>query len=400
MESTHLISAGSRRTLALACGVFLAAGVTLAGLGPALPHLAAHVGYDIAALGWLFTAISAGVVLAQVAAGSASDRHGQRPVMSAGMLLMSCGTLGVSLGGSLVTLLISALLAGVGFGCVLAAGNVLVARLFPTNSAAALNGVNLFFGVGSMLGPMVAGLAGARLGIPQAALWVGAGLLLALAPTVLGRAVRPPTQAVAAYPKSAAPRAAAFWLLGLLMLIYTGTEVGFGAWVTVYMINSTNLAPAAAALVASSFWLALTIGRALGALLGLRMRSQTLLVVSLLGILSGAAILTIGVGDLGRSAAGVLLIGLMCGPVFPTVLSVVTSTARESGAAASLVLALGNCGGLIIPALLGLLLSRYGSMAAAGLVFAAALTMVALYGAVMWLGAAANRSGAMHETQL
>ncbi len=391
MELTHQISTAPRRTMALACGVFLMAGITLAGLGPTLPHLAVNVGYDLAALGWLFTAISAGVVLAQFSAGPASDRLGQRPVLSAGMLLMSGGAVGVTLGWTLATLLAGALLIGIGFGCVIAAGNMLVAGLFPARSAAALNGVNVFFGIGSMIGPVVSGVAGARLGLPQAALWVGAGLLIALAPTVLGRMARPRPRTAAAA-EYTPPRSAAFWLIGLLLLVYVGTEVGFGAWVTVYMIASAKLAPASAVLVASGFWLAITLGRVLGTMLGLRLGPPTLLMVSLLGVLGGAALLTFGVGDLGRSVAGVLLLGLSCGPVFPTVLAVIASGGRASGTAASLVLALGNCGGLVIPALIGLLLSRYGPAAAAELVLGAAVIMVALCVVVVRSGIVESRA--------
>lgn len=56
----------------------------------------------------------------------------------------------------------------------------------------------------------------------------------------------------------------------------------------------------------------------------------------------------------------------------------VTTAAHGSSASASLVLALGNGGGLIIPVLLGVLLSRYGPSAVAAAVLAAALAMVAL----------------------
>ena len=86
MQSTQ--PAGALRTLAIACAVFLSAGVVLASFGPSLPRLAANVGYDIAALGGLFTAISGGVVLAQFGAGPGSDRFGQRAVLAGGMLLM------------------------------------------------------------------------------------------------------------------------------------------------------------------------------------------------------------------------------------------------------------------------------------------------------------------------
>jgi fucose permease len=91
--------------------------------------------------------------------------------------------------------------------------------------------------------------------------------------------------------------------------------------------------------------------------------------------LLGAAMLNLGIGHYATTMAAVLLFGLSCGPVFPTVLALVV---RESGSATSLALALGNGGGLIIPAALGLLLAQRGPAAAAGLVFAAAVAMIVI----------------------
>jgi fucose permease len=384
MERTSTFGAAAYRTMALACAVFLSAGVMFAGLGPTLPLLARQIGQDIAVLGGLFTAVSLGIILAQVGAGRASGRFGQRSVLAAGMLLMGVGSVGVTLGPNLVALLGAALLLGLGFGGVLAGGNLLVAQLFPSRSAAALNGVNLFFGLGSMLGPALAGFAGAGLGAPQAGMWAGAGLLLALAPMVLVYAAQPAGQASVARAEHEPAHPAAGWLLGLLLLIYIGTEVGFSGWLTVFMTAGGNLAPAGAALVLSGFWLALTLGRTLGAVLGMRLAAPLLLMISLLGLLSGATLLVLGLSNQFVSIAGVLLLGLSCGPVFPTVLAIVANTARDSGATTSLVLAIGNGGGLIVPVLLGVLLTQYGPLAAASMVVVAALAMLALCAAVLW----------------
>jgi fucose permease len=381
-------SRGPYRTLALACAVFLAAGTMLASLGPSLPFLAERAGQDLATLGWMFTALSAGVVAAQPAVGPAGERFGLRAVLAAGMALMGASMLGVSVARSLPALLGGTLLAGVGFGAVLAAGNVLVARLFARRSASALNGVNVFFGVGSIIGPAIVGLAGRRLGLPQAALWVGGGLMLALTPMVLWLAASPSGLAGHASPAADPQRPTRAWLLGFLLLLYTGTEVGLGGWVSVYMARSAALDPAAAALAASGFWLALTAGRAGGALLGLRLSPRALLLSTLSGLLGGAILLALGVGSYGLSVAGVLLLGLACGPVFPTVLSVITAAAQGGSGAAGLALSLGNSGGLVIPALLGLLLARFGPPAMAGSVLLAAAAMLAL-GAVA-LGRAAR----------
>jgi MFS transporter, FHS family, L-fucose permease len=379
MDLTHRASPGARHTFALVCGVFLAVGAILAGIGPILPHLATNVGYDIAALGSLFTAISSGVMLAQFGIGPAIDRFGQRPVLTAGLLLMSVGTVGVTLGRSLAVLLVGALLVGLGFGSVLTSGNILIARLFPRHSATALNGVNVFFGVGSMLGPAAAGVVGMRMGTPQVALWVGAGLLFALAPVVLNFAVAPQlVHADLADPSRGPSRPAGLWLLGFLLLLYSGTEVGFSGWVTLYLVNAANFTPATAALGAAAFWLALTLGRALGTILGLRLTPLALLTFSVVGLLGGAVMLISTVGTPGGSIASVVLLGFSSGPIFPTVIAIVTTATQGSGTPASRVLALGTSGGLILPALLGLLLTRYGPPAMAGMILAVALALVAL----------------------
>jgi fucose permease len=307
---------------------------------------------------------------------------------------MGVGALGVTLSGSLIAMLVCALLAGFGFGAVLTAGNLLVARLFAARSAAALNGVNVFFGVGSVLGPALAGLAGARLGLPQLGLWAGAALLLLLAPAILAFAAPPPAGQAASGPAGKPSSAAVIWLLALLLLLYVGTEVGFGGWVTVYLLNGANFSPATAALLASGFWLALTGGRVIGAALGLRMTPLTLLSAALAGLVAGAALLLLGGGA--PTIAGVLLLGLSCGPVFPTTLSVVTTAAGGAGRV-GLVLALGNCGGMILPALFGVLLSRYGPAAMAGTVLAASAAMLGLCAAAA--AASAARSAIVAAVQ-
>ena len=55
---------------------------------------------------------------------------------------------------------------------------------------------------------------------------------------------------------------------------------------------------------------------------------------------------------------------------------------RGSGAAASLALALGNSGGLVVPAVLGLLLTKYGATMMAGLLLAGSL-LLAILGTVI-----------------
>jgi fucose permease len=382
MQLSRISSSAAYRTAVIISGVFFTAGLTIAAIGPSLPVLAARSGVEAAALGGLFTMFSSGVMLAQVAVVRASRRFGQRVTLAASMALMCIGSLAVAQGSGLPALFGAALLGGFGFGGVLATGNMLVAQLFPARSAAALNGINVFFGLGSIVGPALAAVAQARFSAPQMALWVGAAAVGALSPVVLGVAARGAGEPAGDRGDSRGAAPVHSWLLGFLLLVYTGTEIGFGAWLTLYMIASAGMDGTRAALVVSGFWLALTSGRVLAVALGGRMSAFSLLKLCLVGLLSGAALLALGIGNIPMTLVGVLIFGLSCGPVFPTVVALLTSGPR-SGPATSRALALGNGGALLTPALLGLLLTRYGPPAVAALLVLAALLMIGLGAAAL-----------------
>jgi fucose permease len=390
MQTTPLLRS-ARVSFVLACGTFLSAGMILSGLGPSLPYLAERVDREIAALGGMFSALSLGVVVVQAVIGRLGARFGLRAVLAGGMALLAAGALAISLGPNLPALLAGAFVTGIGFGVVLAAGNSLVARLFAGRSAAALNGVNVFFGVGSLLGPAIAGIGLRLIGTPQATLWVGASLLLLLAGGVLAWAAAPPPLSIQATRESSGVKEIRLWLLGFLLLLYTGTEVGLGGWITVYMGISAGMDPPAAALTTSGFWLALTLGRALGAVLGMRLAPLTLLIGSLGGLLLGATMLLTGVGNPALSIAAVLVLGLACGPVFPTALALATQGRTGTG----IVLGVGNGGGLILPALLGVILTGYGPGAMAATVVGTALLMIALWSLIARSSAPVQQSDSL-----
>jgi fucose permease len=378
--STSMPPLSPRATLAVACAIYAAAGLSLSAVGPSLAALAANVAQPVAALGAQFTAFSTGTVLVQLVAAPLGARFGQRAVLSSGALLLGLGMLGESLSGSLTLLLLCALLGGLGFGCVLAAGVLLVTRLFPARGTSALNLVNLFFGVGAVLGPLVADLGRISVGRPEAALMLGAVALLALAPVIRLAAETPSAD------RSSGGPASVPWgvvlLLGLLLLLYSGSEIAVGGWATLYLEQSALMAPAQVALALSGFWLALTAGRALGALLGLRVPAMALLGGALALILGAAGLLVATVGNAPLSVLGLLLLGLGCGPVFPTTMALVAVVSQGRGGAASMALAIGNVGAGLIPPLLGVVLSDAGPRAGITLLLWAALAMLLLFGSV------------------
>jgi fucose permease len=74
--------------------------------------------------------------------------------------------------------------------------------------------------------------------------------------------------------------------------------------------------------------------------------------------------------------AAVLIIGLFFGPIYPTTFSISASLFKESsGKAAGLIVALASLGGMFLPPLQGVVLTRFGSQAS--------VLLIALYTAGM-----------------
>jgi fucose permease len=270
-----------------------------------------------------------------------------------------------------------------GHGAVDVGTNILIAQVFARRSAAALNLLNVFFGAGAVAGPLAASLALRQWDTALPALWVGVGLLalsFGLLPRLPGLRPSAAGPARAGYSALALLRSPVLWVLGGVLLLYVGLENGMASWTTEYLRRTTPLATAAAALVTSGFWLALTLGRVAAAVAGLRLSADRILRLTLGGALAGGALLAASTGQAWLSLAGVLLTGLCYGPVFPTMLSVTTARYPQApGTATSVVVSFASAGGMLLPWLQGVLLERAGPPASVAWVAFGAAAMLALY---------------------
>lgn len=267
---------------------------------------------------------------------------------------------------------------------------MLIAQVFSARSAAALNLLNVFFGLGAVAGPAIAGLTLRLWGTALPALWLGAGLALVEAPLILLLPGATPTRddASPAHATVSLLRSTRLWAIGALVLVYVGVENGMASWTTVYLERTTALDQAAGALITSAYWLALTAGRMVAALAGTRLSAERLLLISLAGALAGGALLATSTGSAPLTIGAVLLLGFCFGPIFPTTLAITTATFRRApGTAASMVVAMGSAGGTSLPWLQGVLLERSGPSASVLLVAASTLAMLGLHvGRGTWSG--------------
>jgi fucose permease len=369
-----------RTTLAVACAALFVVGVVNGALGPLIPLLAGKVSAPIEALGAIFTALFFGAVAAQLAGGWLNERVGLRSMVLVGTALLSIGVLGITVSPTLPLLLASACVAGLGQGALELSTNVLVPTVYAGRKAvSATNLLHFAFGVGAVVAPLSVSAAAELWGTPMPALLLSAAIGLCTLVLGGGLLLDPgAAEGAGEKPGGVLYRAPSLWLLAALSFLYVGGEMGVGGWTTVYLERTSALGAGAIALVISAFWLALTAGRLLGAWLGTRFRSVTLLGCGVAGGFLGALLILVAGGHAVPTVAGTLLLGASYGPIYPT--AVVMTTERFPFApspAVSVIMAVGSFGGMLLPPLQGVLLAQGGPPASAALVAAGATGMLA-----------------------
>ncbi len=361
---------------------FVLTGVVSNLLGALLPLLSLRLSLSDTQAGYLFTAQFSGMLTGNMASGRMIARLGLRRTLVAGYVFMAAGVAALGLDGW-VAAAASICLYGSGLGLTIPPTNLSVAESNPEKSAAALNVLNLAWGLGAVTCPSVVAIFAQRneLLLPQlmllSALAAIALLLSQLADGAFAGQSKPAHQPggdVATIWRS--PTAI---LIGSLIFLYVGTENAIGGWVATYTQRATSAPVAAWAMAQSLFWATLLAGRGIAPLILRRLAGDKLVVASLAIAGCGAALLLGGMGLTGHWS-GIALAGAGMAAVFPTTIAVYSQVfGARAARSVGLLFAIGGLGGASLPWLVGLVSSRAGSLRTGMFVpLLAILAMIAL----------------------
>lgn len=360
-EQTPAAAPSGLSLLAVIWIAFFAFGMLFGALGPSFQELAEHTGSTLTQIGLISSLTFIGGLVVQAVAGSLVDRVGPLPLLVVSAALIGLGTLGITAGTMLVVVLAVAFVAGLGHGLLDTSGQIVAATAFPNNAFRALNSVHLSFAVGVMVGPAVASFTLSQWQTAIPAMWLGASLFIAITPVLwwMNRLVSI-SQPSHAQPETATSgitslyRSPLLWAFGFVILFYVGIETGMGNWSSIYMQQSVNYVPADAALAVSWYWAAFMLSRLIATIISGWVKPHMMMLGILVGTLFGAVLLIAGAGNGLLTIAGTCIMGFFFGPVYPTVMSLVTTTFTHApGKSASLIVAMGSVGGTIIPWLHG-----------------------------------------------
>lgn len=374
-----------RPALVLAYLAFVSLGLPDGLIGVGWPSIRSTFDAPTAAVGLLLTAGTVGYLSSSVSAGFSIARLGVGRLLTISTSATAVALTGYALSPGLAAMTAAALLLGAGGGAIDAGLNAHAARVF---GARHMNWLHAFFGLGATLGPLVMtaalGFAGTwRLGYAAVA---AAQIALAIAFALsLGawrdRAAGEP--ALGAAPGLRARETLALpavWLGMAAFAVYVAIEIAAGLWAYLLLTEDRGVGPTAAGLCVSGYWACLFLGRVIQGFLAERVGSRRVLHGSLVGLVIGSLLVALP-APAWVAVAGFAVLGLSAAAVFPLLTLTTRDRVGETHAARAIGLQVGaaGLGGALIPAGVGVLLSRTDVAALGPALLVLSGVLVALY---------------------
>lgn len=351
--------------IALAFFAFIVIGANDGAVGVLLPSLQTHYHVDKATISLFFLAGTTGYLVAAFISGLLIDKLGEKLALALGAAAFLMGVTSFAL--MLPFQVVLAMLLPLGFGvAIIDAGlNSYIAQQ-PKNSAL-LNYLHAFYGVGALVGPLVAsGFLAASWGWNTVyVVWIALGLLL-LAGFMLLFSGEKPHHAIETETGSgnllvAALRLRVAWLGALFMLLYVGAEVSLGTWGYSFLTEVRHQPELFSGWVVSGYWMGLTAGRFALARLAQRVGNKRLVTGCLVGVALGV-LLTWQAPASALLAVGLGLTGFCLGPIYPTTIALTSQLVRRRllPSVIGIVASAGSVGAAILPWQAGNLAASYG----------------------------------------
>jgi fucose permease len=371
-----------RARVAVAFGIFTLIGISLGGAGVLLPTQINDYGIDKTTIGAVFVASSLGYLVSAAANGALIHRLGVRLYLVGGAVAMLAASVAIGLRPSFALYVALQAAFGFGVGALEAGLNAYLSTL--DRATPLLNSLHAFFGVGALLGPVVAATMLSR-GYSWTAFF---GLIAVLvAPLLVGLLTLYPRSATgeasAAPPRfSAAVRHRAVWLGGLFLALYVGLEISVGNWSFSFLTEDRGLGVVLAGWTVSGYWIGLTAGRFV--LSRLAERVGVGVGGLIFACLAGTMVCALAIWLMpGAAVVGLALLGFCLGPMYPTMIAVVPRLVSAGLVATAIGILVGVSvgGGALFPWLAGSIAQRFGAWS----LFPFAAALAGLVGVVWWL---------------
>jgi MFS transporter, FHS family, glucose/mannose:H+ symporter len=253
---------------------------------------------------------------------------------------------------------------GIGLGLAIPASNVLISATNPGRRAAAVSILNFCWGLGAVAAPLAVAWAEQR-----GNLWnCMAALALALLLMAVVMTIAPAHGAARPSSPPRTPWRKTGWKLivavGAMFFLYVGIESSLAGWIATLM-KRLSVGPAPGWLPApTAFWGGLVAGRGIAPVVLRRFSERSTAVAGLAATVLATGLLMVTSSRQWMLGAA-LAAGLGLAAVFPITVALLSRFGQMEQRVAGVMFALAGLGGAIVPWLVGLMSTAYGSLQAA-----------------------------------
>lgn len=170
-----------------------------------------------------------------------------------------------------------------------------------------------------------------------------------------------------------------------LFFLYTGVEIGAGQWSYSILTKSRGVAPEAAGVIVTGYYVAVFVGRVVSGFIVERIGTVRLVRGGMVLAFVGATVFAMAWLPAAVSALGLVLVGLALAPIFPGLMSETPRRVGERVAAHAVgfQVSAATAGVALLPNAAGLLGERYGLDATAAFIAGTTLVLWAVHEVVV-----------------
>lgn len=351
---------------------FFVSGAASQPLGSFIPYLQQSYGFSYDLSGVLLSCQSIGNLAAIFITGFLPAYLGRRRSILTTSVWMAVGYLIFASGiGAPAALIAACLMTGIARGGNSNFTNTMMSTLTEPRATRGYNLSHGCFAVGALLSPLVMIFCTTRW--PQYGWRITAcGLMLLVGTQVLTyiRMDLPPEFAkekgIGAVDRSFL-RDKRFWLGGAMLFCYISSEYAIMGWLVTYFKDTGVLSLDQAQMMSSLLWLVIFCGRMIGAAITGKVPGRKLLLLDGVGFFL-CFLVVFTSRTPGTIILGIIGVGLFMATIYPSAFALGSAAIRGNDLGSSSMNFMGSIGGVITPALVGLVAERLGIQAGMGVV--------------------------------
>ena len=358
--------------------VFFVSGASSVMLGNLMPFLREMYNLSYTQAGLLLSLPSWGNIASLLITGYLPTYIGRRKtvLLTAVWMVVAFGIITLGIGGA-AALSLACVMIGIARGGNTNFSNTMMSTLPGKKAAIGYNLLHGAFAVGAVLSPLalIACTRGNDMG--WKIMTAGIVVLCLMQLTVYGKMNLPAeniTKSIKKVDRSFLKNKS-FWLGAAILFFYISAEYAIVNWLVTYFKDTGILSAEVSQLMTSLLWVVIFIGRMIGAALVGKVSRKIILVVDGIGLLVFFLLVFFSRSEL-PIFIGIMGVGLFMATIYTSALALGTASIKGNDLGVSTMIFAGTTGGIITPAVVGMVAEKAGIQMGMGVVVAVTVLLL------------------------